>query len=220
MSEWWRYSPADLLMYSARTYLRLVENLRAETSPLDVIMTILAMLIAISLWRGPRGWQAGLLALAWLTTAWLFFWQRYAAIHSFGNAFAIAFALQGLLLGAWVMSKHAFRKPARSRGASGLLIVAIIIPLSALVSSRNASQVDVFGLSPDATAMVTLAWLVAMPSAVRWLFAILPTAWLLFSAMTLWTLAMPDGIGLVALLIVAWIAMLRPVRATNAREAR
>ncbi len=54
-----------------------------------------------------------------------------------------------------------------------------------------------------------------MQSAVRWLFAILPTARLLFSAMTLWTLAMPDWIGPVALLIVAWIAMLRPAQATN-----
>jgi len=210
MSGWWTYSAADLQMYSARTYLRLVEQLRTDTAPADVVLSALALAVAVGVWRGVVGWQAAVLGAGWLATAWLFFWQRYASIHVLGVEFAIAFAMQAMVLLAMTAAEHRPHTRARNRVASLLLLAGVLVPVAMMEVSRPGTQVEVFGLAPDATATVTLAWLVAMRSPARLLLAVVPTLWLLFSAMTLWTLAMPDWIGLMALLLANWAGLLWP----------
>ena len=101
MSEWWTYRLTSFLLFSPRTYYRLLElyNLAiwpAQLAGMAIGLAIVALLI------GKRGYRdriiAGLLAACWLWIAVAFHYQRYAQINWAATWFAVAFACQALLL--------------------------------------------------------------------------------------------------------------------------
>jgi hypothetical protein len=196
MSEWWTYRLADMLMFSPRTYWRLVELYNRELWPAHAVALAAG---AFMLWRtahpGPQGhrWCGLLLAAAWFWVAWGFHWQRYASIHLAASWFAAAFALQGVLLLAWAVLPE---RPSTDRAPvvriAGLLPAATAVlayPLAGLLFGRPLAQAEVAGLMPEPTALATAGLLLGWrPRAPGVLFAI-PLAWLLVAAAMLWTMA-------------------------------
>jgi hypothetical protein len=196
MSEWWTYRLADLLMFSPRTYWRLVELYNRELWPAHVGALLAG---AFVVWRtvrpSPNGhrWCGLLLALAWFWIAWGFHWQRYAAIHLAAPWFAAAFALQGVLLLVWVaLPERRGTDGAPALRIAGQLVAAaalLLYPLAGLPFGRPLAQAEVAGLMPEPTALATMGLLLASRPRTPVVLLAIPLAWLLVAAATLWTMA-------------------------------
>ena len=101
MSEWWTYRLSSFLLFSPRTYYRLLElyNLAIWPAQLAGVVIGLAIIALLARERGRRDRIiAGLLAVCWLWIAWAFHYQRYAQINWAAPWFAAAFAFEALLL--------------------------------------------------------------------------------------------------------------------------
>jgi hypothetical protein len=200
MSAWWSYGLRDLLLFSQDTYHRLFELYNREWWPLQIVALVLGA-AALALWRhgGKRAGRAiaAILAIGWLWVAWAFHWQRYASINLAAGYFALAFAVQALLL-LWlgvVRDRLTPAPPGRLHRHAGLglfLFALLILPLIGPLLGRSWTQAEVFGMAPDPTALATLGiLLLAGGRPVGWLFPI-PVAWCLVSGATLWTMDAPD----------------------------
>ena len=200
MSEWWTYTLADFLMFSPATYWRLLENYNKDVSPVHIV-GLIAGIAACGLTpsRQPRaaGLQTLLLAAAFLWVGWAFFWQRYAAINWAARYVAVAFWAQAALLVvlAILPAQHAINKSNAAQKLGWFLALAglVIYPLGTAWHASSWSQIEVFGVSPDPTALVCLGLLLARavqaPKLFHWVLTIIPSASLVVSAATLGALA-------------------------------
>jgi hypothetical protein len=210
MSEWWSYRPSDFLLFAPRTYYRLVETYNVESWPWQAVAIAAALAIVGLAWRRAR--HAGrvvalVLAFAWGAVAWRFHWERYATINWAAAYFAGAFALQAALL-AWtgLVGSLDYGGTSRRRRYAGLALIVTalaVLPFAALAAGRPWRQLEVAGLSPDPTAILTLGLLLVARRAHWTLFAV-PVLWCLASGLTLWTMKAPDAfIPMLAALVAA-----------------
>ena len=227
VSEWWSYRPSDFLMFSPRIYWRLFESLNAAVWPAQVVLVGVALAWVGGFVRGARGrGDAGLriaaaalaLALCWLFVAWAFLWQRYAPINWAASGFAAAFVLQALGLLALAGMGGVQATVVRSRHGAGIALLLWALlghPLLAWAAGRPWQQAEVFGLTPDATALGTLGWLLLLEdtrAASRRLMRclwVLPLLWCMLSAATLWTMGSVQAAVLLAGVVLALAAVLR-----------
>ncbi|MFL6675528.1 MAG: DUF6064 family protein [Massilia sp.] len=214
MSEWWTYSLSDFLMFSARTYFRLLELYNRAVWPAHLAAAAGGIALVVCALRG--GERAGrdaalLLGLCWLWVGWAFHAQRYATINSAAPYFAGGFAVQGLLL-LWTgaVRGHELLGGASGRARFGrvLLLLAVLgYPLLAPATGRPWPQAELFGIAPDPTAAATLGFLLLSRRA-GWPCWIVPLLWCAISGATLWTMHTPEAwvlplIALLALLAAA-----------------
>ncbi len=201
MSEWWTYRLSDFLMFSPRTYWRLVELYNGEFWPAHLVALaagLASLWLAATRRAGTGRVLASLLAAAWLWVGWAFHWQRYATINWAAQYFAIAFVAQAVLLvglGALRREAHAPNTAVASQGLGWLLAAAgvLLYPLAGLLAGRPWTQAEVFGIAPEPTALATLGLLLAAghppAGAARWMLVVIPTLSLLLGAATLWLMA-------------------------------
>jgi hypothetical protein len=162
-------------------------------------------------WRGRA--IAALLTAAWLFVAWAWHFRRYDAINFAGRWFALAFALQALLLFAAGLSRDGLRFAPRGHpaGAFGMAIFAfalLVQPLIGPLVGRDWVSAELFGLAPDPTAVGTLGLLVAAER-MRWWLLVIPALWCAVTGLTLWTMDAPDAFvtplaALAALGLAVW----------------
>jgi hypothetical protein len=165
MSEWWTYSLSDFLMFSSRSYYRLIESYNAAIWPAHFLALVAGVIVLGAIARPRQNLQriAGLvLAATWGWVAWAYHLERYAEINTAAPYFAAAFAVQALLL-CWLAFKPGNAVPAPQPLALGLTGLAICAcPLLALARDNGEwRQVEVFGIAPDPTVVATLAVLLA-----------------------------------------------------------
>ncbi|HXE48776.1 MAG TPA: DUF6064 family protein [Ramlibacter sp.] len=197
MTEWWTYRLSSFLMFSPRTYWRLVESYNRDIWPAPVVAAgaglVLLWLTAVPRPGGGRI-VAAILAVAWLWVGWAFHWQRYATINWAAGYFAVAFWLQAALLviaGVFRSSDPERVPRARVRNVGLTLAVCglLLYPLAGLPAGRPWAQAEVFGVMPEPTAMVTLGLLLATgQSHTRWL-SIVPVLSLAVGMATLWLIS-------------------------------
>ncbi|MEO7854797.1 MAG: DUF6064 family protein [Rubrivivax sp.] len=220
MSEWWTYQPSDFLMFSPRIYWRLFESINQAYWPAQV-----GLLVAAWAWLARQArparpadqvWAraaACALALIWALVAWAFLLQRFAPIQWVAGDAALVFFAQALaLIGLAVLGGiHRSTGRLRRRAALALGVWALVgYPLLGTAFGRPWQQAEVFGLAPDPTALATLAFLLlvrATTPASRWLMRLLwivPVAWCLVSAATLWTMGSAQGWLVLAALALAF----------------
>jgi hypothetical protein len=75
MSEWWSYRPSDFLMFSARTWGRVVESWNEALWPWQWAMAAAGVALLWAAARHPRGarpWAMAALAAAWAWVGWAF----------------------------------------------------------------------------------------------------------------------------------------------------
>jgi hypothetical protein len=225
MSEWWTYGPRDLLLFSSRTYYRLFELYNLEWWPLQ--LAALGLGAAVLALGGRGGARAGralavIVALCWLWVGWAFHAQRYASINLAAGYFALAFAVQALLL-LWLggVRGRLARAPAarlQQRAGLGLLLFSVLgFPLMAPLLGRGWTQAEVFGMAPDPTALATLGILLLAGGRPAWVLFPIPVAWCLISGATLWAMDAPHFVVVplaallaVGLAVIGWLA--GPVR--------
>jgi hypothetical protein len=206
MPDWLTYRPSDLLLFSPRTYYRMFELYHEQVWPIHLV--VLAAVVTIA--ALPRGNDemrgraiAGLLAVSWLWVAIAFHLLRYATINWAAKYFAILFAIQAMLL-VWHgviwgrLHVKLSREPATYM-AMGLLLVALVLEsIAGRLAGRAWLQVEIFGVTPDPTAVATLALLaLSVPRAPRVLLVI-PVIWCAIGGVTLWALGSAE----------AWIVLL------------
>ena len=217
MSEWWTYTLSDFLLFSPRTYLRLIELWQRDAWPLQPVTLALGLALLVLLWRGfAAGGRiaAACLAVAWLFVGWAFHVERYATINWAATYFGWAFALQAALLG-WLGIARDRLAPARSPRpfaacVGGALVVLALAgePLLQRAIGRAWVEVDVFGITPDATALATLGYVLLGERPAPALVAI-PALWCLVSGALLYAMEAPDALlpplaALVAVVLACW----------------
>ncbi|SFL87209.1 DUF6064 family protein [Variovorax sp. OV329] len=195
MSEWWTYSFSDFLLFSPRTYHRLFELYNTALWPMHLAALLLGMALLVAAWRGWARAGRAMLAACWLWVAWAFLWQRYATINWAAPWFAIAFAIEGvlLLLASVFASAPDADAPDRGRRLAGLgllLLALFVLPSLGVLQGRPWVQAEVFGMAPDPTAAGTLGALLLLPAhrGWKWLLWPVPLFWCALGMATAWTM--------------------------------
>lgn len=211
VADWLGYSLADFLPFSRGAWLRLYELYNARFWPgvlLGLAIGIVALRLLPEIGRRRAVLPGVSLAwgLCWLWVAWAFQLQTYAQLNWIGGYFALAFALQGLLLvasGIWARlrtpnrtqrqadTKDRTGQASRSdQIGSGIVWFAVLgLPLIGLLQGRDWQGLALFGSAPEPTAMATLG-LAAMlrgrlPPPLIGALMVIPAGWCLIDAATL-----------------------------------
>ena len=201
MSEWWTYSLEDVLMFRPRVYWRMFELQNEALWPLQIPALLLGAAILVLVLR-PAPWSDRAIGIAlgvvWIWVAWSFLWDRYAAINWTVAYVAPAFALQGIGLlwaGARGVRVPAFAGSSATMIALGLYLYALVLhPLVAVVAGRPVQAAEVFGVAPDPTAIATLGLVAMAQGRTAWLLLVIPVAWCLVSAVTLYAMGSPQAL--------------------------
>jgi uncharacterized protein DUF6064 len=206
MSEWWKYQLSDLLLFSPRTYYRMIERYNEAMWPGQIATLVLgAIILGLVYWPTPpkRGIISGSVAALWVFVAGAFLWKRYATINWAATYFAWLFAIEAVLL-----VRLSFRPPPRE--VAGILGVGLFVfslacyPLLAPLQGRGFGQAEIFGVAPDPTVLATLGLLLVAERPVRWWTLAVPLLWCLISGATLWAMASPEAwiLALAAVLVL------------------
>lgn len=219
MSEWWSYRPEDFLLFSERVYWRLFEIHNQAYWPAHLVaIAVGAILLFLVLW--PRQWSgravSTLLAVAWVFVAWAYFWNAYATINLTARFAAGLFAAEALLF-IWlgvVRDKLIFemrRNPGCILSILLIFYALFIHPLVPMLTGQPTARGEVFGLTPDPTAMATIG-LLGLLAGGRGVLMLLPipVVWCLVSWATLQTMGTWEG--WIPLAAVISIAFTRPWR--------
>jgi len=201
MSEWWTYRLTSFLLFSPRTYYRLFELYNLAIWPAQVAGAAIGLAIVallIGKYRHRDRIVASLLTVCWVWVGWAFLYQRYAQINWMATWFAAAFALEALLLvGLGIFAgRIAFSAPHGSGFwfVTALLAICVVgYPLLAPLAGRPWTTAETFGVTPDPTAIGTVAALVLVRRRIRWLLLIVPLLWCAVAAATLWAMGMYSG---------------------------
>ena len=220
MSEWWTYSLSDFLLFSPRTYDRLLELYNLALWPLQVVTTCAGVAVIAMLSRGavPNRIATVLLGVCWAWVAWAFHLERYAQINWAASWFATGFAVEaGLLLAVGLFAGGLPLRDERSLSRFALLLALILVvayPLLAPLTGRRWAAAEVFGTAPDPTALATLVLVMQVRGARRWILAAVPLAWCAIGAATLVAMESPQAYVVAALTLLALVLPLTARRAT------
>jgi hypothetical protein len=216
MSEWWTYRLTSFLLFSPRTYYRLLELYNLAIWPVQLAGMAIGLAI-VALMFGKHGHReriiAGLLAVCWLWIAVAFHYQRYAQINWAATWFAVAFACEALLLVVvGVLAGRVKLQLARSGTlwiATSIVAMSILgYPILAPLTGRPWTTAEIFGVTADPTAVASVAVLALVRGRIRWLLLVVPVLWCAVAAATLWAMHVPEGLVVaVAGLLALWPAL-------------
>lgn len=198
MSEWWTYSPADFLLFSPKTYYRLLELHNAATWPGHLLAIVLGCVILFLVARPGAARErilATILAACWLWVAWAYLLARYATINWAARYFAMAFAVEAILLIVFnvVAGRLSINRKERLPGMALLVFALAIQPLLGPLLGRPWTQAESFGVTPNPTVVATLAVLALSTHWSRWLLLAIPALWCLIAGLTEWAMASPEA---------------------------
>ncbi len=209
MSEWWTYRLSSFLLFSSQTYYRLFELYNAAIWPAQIAAVGLGLSVPVLARRATaaagRG-IAAILAAGWLFVAIAFHAGRYATINWAAVYFAWACGLEAALL-VWagvVGARIRFGRPVDLAGHAGLwmfLFAVVAEPLVGPLLGRGWRQVEIFGVTPDPTAVATLGILLLSRGRGRWVLMVIPLVWCAITGAFLAAMRAPD----------AWVAPLAAV---------
>lgn len=231
MPEWWTYSLSDFLLFSPRTYYRLIERYNLAIWPAHLFALALGLTIAALLSRTTPGRSrvvAALLAALWAWVGWVFVATRYATINWAASWLAGLFAVEVLLLG-WlgvVTGQLCFRweKDERSRFGAALFAASLCLyPLLGPALGRGWAQSELFGIAPDPTVLATIGLLLLARGSPRVRGAVLapPVVWCLLSGATLLAMGSPEAwIVLGALVVVVGFSSQAVTRPRSGRRSQ
>ena len=192
MSEWWTYRPSDFLMFSVRTWGRLVASWNEALWPWQWAMVAVGIALVVVAARDPqraRPWVMLALAAAWAWVGWGFHWERFSEVNTGARWYAPAFGVQAVLLLASGLRPAPGARPTPTRGVGlALAIAALLYALVAPISGRGWAQAEVAGAMPEPTALLTAGLLLALPLRHRGLLLVIPVLALLVGGTTQWLL--------------------------------
>jgi hypothetical protein len=201
MSDWWTYRLSDFLLFSPRTYYRMIERYNEAVWPAHLITMAIGCLMLVLLLR-PRAGQPRMLwlvlGLLWAWIGWAYLWRRYSTINWAAMYLVPLFAIESLLLGwaSWRSKPVVIPRQGSTARSVGLVLLGasvVVYPAIAALAGRPWRQAEVFGLSPDPTAIATLGLALLLRPRSRASLLVIPALWCLFSGLTLWAMASPEA---------------------------
>ena len=200
LDYWLSYSLSDFLLFSSRTYYRLIELYNLAIWPAQIGCLLAGAAIVWLLLRPTplrRRVVAAILAAAWAWIASAFHLERYATINWAAVYFAAAFALQSLLFLWFGVVRDALVVAGENsaRRTAGVALVAFAVavqPFAALMAARPLSRFEVFGAMPDPTVVATLGLAVLLANRLRWLLLAVPLLWCAVGGLTLLAMESPE----------------------------
>ncbi len=211
--SWTSYDLSDFLLFSDRVYWRMLASYNEAMWPAQIVLAVGgAALIAGLLRPGRLQSRLSLLGLAavWVLIAWAFFGETYQTINWAAVYMVPLFLVQAMLLAIAALwpTPPRLALPAGFIGVIALSVLAVAVfayPFLAWVTGQAWQSGEVFGLSPDPTAVATLAVTACLRGPVRWLLMIAPLLWCVATGLTLYALGTPHffvapALGLAALL--------------------
>ena len=224
MDEWWTYTLSDFLLFSPRTYYRLLERHNQSVWPAHLLTAGLGLGILLLLRRPTEGRGrviSAAVATLWAWVAWSFLWQRYSTINWAATYFAWRLSLQALLL-VWlgvVRKSLRYRVRRDAAGLAGTILFGLalaVYPLLAPLVGRTWQQAEVFGIVPDPTVLGTLGLLLLAEGRPRWELLVIPVLWCAVAGATLWAMGSPEApvppLAALAVLVVSARQALRPAQ--------
>ena len=195
MEEWWTYGLSDFLLFSPRTYYRLLQRHNEAVWPAQILMLGVGISL-VGLLRRPTERQGrvitGVLALLWAWVAVTFLGSRYATINWAATYLAWLFAIEVVLLVWFGVIRAALQFRLRPGPGSvfglGVFLLALAYPLLALLLGRPWRQGEIFGIFPDPTALGTIGLLLLTQGRSRWALMVIPLIWCAISGATLWAM--------------------------------
>ena len=196
MDRWLSYEISDLLMFSPQVYYRQIELANQDMWPAHLVTVAggLLVLICINFPLARRNRMTpAVLAIAWICCSWGFVGSRFSDIHIAGPHMETLFYFQAAVLAGCAIISDGLDIGARSKTVIrtvtmlGLLLL-VAYPFQALLSGRPFTSAEVFGVAADPTALVTLLIICGVCRSWRLLLAVGPFTWLVFSAVTLWSM--------------------------------
>ena len=205
MSEWWTYTLSDFLLFSARTYYRLIELYNVAIWPAQSVALAFGCVVLALMWR-PRERQgrfiAAILVACWMWVAWAFHWRHFLTINWAATYFAGAFAVEAFLLVIYgVFLNRLVFEPGSTRHRIGFAVGAFAVfvqPLVAPLMGRGWLQAEVFGVAPDPTVVATLGVLLAAGRRAFIALGIIPLVYCVLSGAVTWTLGSPEAAVMLA----------------------
>ena len=220
MPEWSTYSLSDLVLFTARTYYRQFELYNQDMWPLHILAIASGVAILVVLRFKPH-WHgraiAAILTVSWLWVAWAYHHERFALINWVASWYAIAFAIEALIL-FWVgvIRNQFLITRTRALNVAGLLIFVFALFVLAFISlliGREWKQVELFAIAPDPTVLATLGLMLLLSNS-TWLVFVIPVTWCLISGATLWVLESPVALilPLIAFVTLVFLTLKRQTK--------
>jgi Family of unknown function (DUF6064) len=214
MQEWWTYTLSDFLLFSPRTYYRLLERYNTGVWPghlltLGLGFVIVGMLRLGAAWHGRA--VSAIMAILWAWVGWAFFWRSYATINWAATYIFPLFALEALLF-VWtgvVRQRLRFGSWRAAGGTAGIglfVLTLILYPTLAPLLGRGWEQAEVFGVTPDPTAIATLGLLLLAEGRAYWELMAVPVLWCILGGATLWAMGSPEAWVLAVAGVFAMVA--------------
>jgi hypothetical protein len=214
MSEWWSYTFSDFLLFSPRTYYRLIERHNEAVWPVHIVTIGLGLVIAW-LSRRPTARQgrivSAILAILWSWVALAFVWKRYATINWAASYLVWLYAIEVLVL-AWIGVARGRLRFGWRQDSAGILGMVLLIPSLLLYPTlapllgRAWRQAEVFGVAPDPTVIATIGLLLLAEGPPRWGLLAVPVLWCLVSGATLLAMGSPEAAVLLPVALLAVVA--------------
>jgi hypothetical protein len=195
MSEWWTYTLSDIQSFSVHSYYRLFELYNRAIWPAQIVALALGIAILLLL-RRAEPWRGRVIAVlftaCWLWVAVVFHAHRYATLTWSARYFAWGFGVEAALL-LWTALRGRLIFERRLAGSMIFLAALVVPPLIGPLLGRSWSQVEIFGVAPDPTAIATLGIVLLIAGRVRWELMVLPLLWCAVSGATLLSMHAPDA---------------------------
>lgn len=191
MSEWWTYRLSDLIPFSPDVYYRTFALYHHRIWPAHAVFVVLVVAAAMACLRSRSDGRPGrilvfLLAACWAWTGMVFHLQSYATINWAATWFAGGFLLQAGLLG-WLGVRRLV--PVNAADARRVVLwfamLSVAAPIAGLAAERQWDQVEFLGLTPDPTAVATIAMLRISRLRGSWIGLAVPLVWCVVGGLTL-----------------------------------
>ena len=183
------YQLADYVPYSAATWLALLETVNQNYWPWSLLLVPAMCLLLTSARFNQSTLDASglaILAICWAWSGWIFLGQYFAPLHWITSKIIPFFLLQVVLVLFYAF--QCLRKrlviSQTGSGKNVLLLGAalVLLPILQLISGSNMAQLSWPALVPDATALVSVAWL-SIKGRGRTSLIYVPLAWLLIASL-------------------------------------
>jgi len=227
MSEWWTYRLSSFVLFSPRTYLRLIERYNDDVWPMQIVAMAVAIAVVVVA-RSQRSWPSRtiplVLASIWLFVAWAFHVRRYATINWAAQYFAIAFVAESLLL-AWTGTARGrlrFGAGAPLQQRAGYVVIGAAlagVPLAEWLAGRDWRQLEWFGIAPDPTVVGTLGILLLARDRPPWSLLVIPLLWCVVNGAFQWTVGLRDALALPLMALLVLAIRLAPLSSRSPRPS-
>lgn len=205
MSEWWTYRLSDLILFSPDVYYSTFGLYHHRVWPAHLVVVAVMAVGTYLLLRPARSSRSrGQLVAAFLAASWLWIGLRfhlttYSTINWAARYFAVAFVVEAVFL-LWYGMRGRLEPgfAASKRGLAALLVIAALAPLAGLATGRAWDQVEFLGLTPDPTAVATIALLLLSGPRTPRVALVIPVLWCVIGGLTLYALGSPEAWWVVA----------------------